>query len=369
MLPAAVFGIGQFIYERQAVAQAPGPDSAGPAFVRTGDRIVVPEHSPLRTRLLVQAVDASDMPRTLLVPASVEADPSRTANILPPLTGKVVALKAHLGDYVKKGQELVVLASGDFAQAYADVRKAQDALQLNKRALDRARQVFGAGGGADKDVQQAQSNYTQALEEYRRAEERIKALGGAAGGEPKSALLTLTAPISGNVTALSIAPGAYVNDPTASIMTIANLDSIWFTANVPENAVSFVAKGQKVGITLPAYPGETFRGTVAFVSPVLDPDTRSDKVRIAFDNRRGQFKPNMFANAAFSIPQRRQIFAPNAALLMNNDSVTVFVEVAPWTFVRRAVEIGYEQGDDTLVRKGLNAGDRIVVKGGVLLND
>ena len=309
------------------------------------------------------------MPRSLVVPASVEADPSRTANILPPLTGKVVELKTHLGDYVTKGQELVVLASGDFAQAYADTGKSRDAMQLAKRTLDRAHQVFDAGGSASKDVEQADSTYTQAREELQRAEDRLKAIGGTTRIDQKNALLTVTAPISGNVTALSIAPGAFANDATASLMTIANLDSIWFTANVPENSVSFVAKGQRVGITLPAYPGEVFQGTVAFVSPVLDPDTRSDKVRIAFDNRSGRFKPNMFANATFSIPQARQTFVPNSALLMNNDSITVFVEVAPWTFERRKVEVGYEEGDKTLIRKGVNPGDRIIVKGGVLLND
>jgi len=369
VVPTAIFGVIQLMNGSHAIAHAASAEPVGPAFVRAGDQIVVPERSPMRSHLLVQAVGASDMPRSLTVPASVEADPSRTANIVPPLTGRVIELKARLGDHVSKGQALLTLASGDLAQANADVGKASDALQLSKRALDRARQVFGAGGGADKDVQQAESNHTQAFEEYQRAEERVKALGGSAGDERKSATLTLTAPISGNVTALSIAPGAYANDPTASIMTIANLDSVWFTANVPEDAVSFVARGQRVGVTLPAYPGEVFHGKVAFVSTVLDPDTRSDKVRVAFDNRQGKFKPNMFANVTFAVPQGRRIFVPNSALLMNNDRVTVFVEVAPWTFVRRSVDIGYSEGDKTLVREGLNVGERVIAKGGVLLND
>ena len=323
----------------------------------------------MRAQLLVQAVAAQDMPRTLVVPASVEADPARTANILPPVTGKIVALKVHLGDYVTKGQALAVLSSGDFAQAYADLTRARDALQLSQRAMERARLVFDKGGNARKDVEQAESNHTQASDEYQRAEERLKAVGGTTRIDARSPLLTLTAPMSGYVTALTVAPGAFVNDATASIMTIANLDSIWFTASVPENAVSSVAKGQKVEITLLAYPGEAFTGTVAFVGAVLEPDTRSDKVRIAFENRQGKFKPNMFANARFSIAQARQTFVPNSALLMNNDSTTVFVEVQPWTFVRRTIELGYEEGDNVQVRHGLAAGERIIVTGGVLLND
>ncbi len=346
-------------------AEVSVPASVG--LIRKGDQIIVPERSPIRSQINVQAATVRATPRFLMVPASVEADPARTASILPPVTGKVVELKVRLGDHVKKGQELAVLASGDFAQAASDLDKARDVLQLSKRAIERARQVLDAGGGASKDVEQAESNYTQANEEFRRAEARIKAIGGSATGG--SQMLVLNSPMSGDVTALSAAPGTYANDPSAPLMTVANLDSIWFTANVPENSLAFVAKGQTVAVTLPAYPGEIFTGTVSFVSAVLDPDTRSSKVRIAFDNRDGRFKPNMFASANFTIPEAAQISVPGSALLMNNDHTTIFVEVAPWTFERRSVEIGFDEGERVHIVQGLTPGQRIIVKGAVLLND
>src|SRR5208283_477065 len=96
-----------------------------------------------------------------------------------------------------------------------------------------------------------------------------------------------------------------------------------------------IAKGQSVDVSFAAYPGQVFHGAVAFVSQVVEPDTRRDKVRIAFVNPGGKFKPNMFATASFSVPQKSTVFVPNSALLMNNDKTTVFVETAPWTFVRR----------------------------------
>ncbi len=363
-----LLGIGLGVYADYDVVQteeSSAPETGG-AFHK-GDLIVVPERSPLRAQIRVQAAAMLETPHTLLVPASVEAEPSRTANILPPVTGKVVELKVRLGDTVKKGQVLAVLASGDFAQAASDLSKARDALQLAQWERDRTRKVFAAGGGANKDVEQAESNYTQALKEEQRAVDRVKAIGGGASGDIHQ--LALTAPVSGSVTLLSVSPGAYINDATVPIMTISNLDSIWFTAYVPENSVAFVAKGQKVIITLPAYPGKAFNGTVAFTSAVLEPDTRSDKVRIAFDNRDGKFKPNMFANVRITIPQGRHISIPDSALLMNNDSTTVFVEVRPWTFVRRTVEIGDDEGANVGIVKGLHPGDRVIVKGGILLND
>jgi len=181
--------------------------------------------------------------------------------------------------------------------------------------------------------------------------------------------MQVTAPATGYVTALSISPGVYVNDATAAMMTIANLDSVWITANVPENDVGLVAKGQQVDATLAAYPNEVFHGRVSFVSPVLQADTRRDMVRIAIANVDGRLKPNMFANASFNIPQPAQVFVPESALLMNNDSTTVFVEVSPWAFERRTVELSYDETSGARVVKGLKVGDRVIVKGGVLLND
>jgi len=152
-------------------------------------------------------------------------------------------------------------------------------------------------------------------------------------------------------------------------MTIANLDSVWVTANVAEDDISLIAKGQPVGISFPAYPKEIFHGSVSFVSDVLEPDTRRNKVRITIANPAGRFKPNMFATASFSVPQKSALFVPNSALLMENDSTVVLVEVAPWTFVKRTVVPGYGEGDGARIDQGLNPGDRIVVRNGVLLND
>jgi cobalt-zinc-cadmium efflux system membrane fusion protein len=298
----------------------------------------------------------------------VEADPARTANVLPALTGKVVALKVGLGDHVTRGQLLAVIDSGDFAQANADVDKARDALDLAKKSAMRAQGVKEAGGVAQKDLEAAQSSYNQALAEFNRAQTRLNAVGGASGAGA-ARTMNVIAPMSGYITALSISPGAYVNDVTATMMTIANLEQVWITANVPESDVGAVAKGQAVEARLSAYPDEAFHGTVSFISPVLQADTRRNLVRVAMANPDGRLKPNMFAQASFAIPQPAQVFVPASALLMNNDSTTVFVEVAPWTFVRRTVELGYDEHGDARVLKGLQQGDRVIVRGGVLLND
>ncbi|QAU24914.1 efflux RND transporter periplasmic adaptor subunit [Dyella sp. M7H15-1] len=339
-----------------------------PAFTVDHGLYKVPEGSPLRKELVVQSVEMHQAPHAKTFPGIVEADPTHTANVLPPLTGKVMELNVGLGDHITRGQWLAVIDSGDLAQAYADEYKAKDALGLAKKTLDRTRAVKAVGGNAVKELEAAQSVYNQALYEFNRAQARLGAVGGTQGAQATRPM-RITAPATGYVTALSVAPGTYVNDATASMMTISNLDSVWITADVPESDIAQVAKGEKIHAVLTAYPDQIFQGTVSFVNPVLQPDTRRDRVRAVFANPDMHLKPNMFANVSIDIPQPDEVFVPQSALLMNNDNISVFVEVSPWTFERRTVDLSYDESDGTRVLKGLKAGDRVIVRSGVLLND
>jgi cobalt-zinc-cadmium efflux system membrane fusion protein len=368
----AVFALGIELGARWA--RSPGharaldaPDQPA-LMIHKADKIIIPPGSVLRSQLAVAQVAVKDGPRTLVLPASVEADPARTINILPPVAGKVVELPVRLGDRVVKGQPLAVIDSADLAQAYADDDKARDEVRRTGQALERVRGLNKAGAGALKDLEQAQSDYEQARIEFDRAEARLKEIG-VKSGKGESRQLTLRAPVAGSVTALMCAPGSFANDTTAPLMTVANLDSVWVTANVPESEIAHVGRGQSVEVTFPAYPGETFHGAVAFVSDVVDADSRRCKVRMDFPNPKDLLKPNMFANVSFIVPQKPAVFVPNSALLMNNDSTVVFVEVEPWTFVKRTVLPGYGEGDGARIDRGLNSGDRVIVKGGVLIND
>jgi len=173
----------------------------------------------------------------------------------------------------------------------------------------------------------------------------------------------------GAMTALNVGRGAFINDATAPMLFIADLSRVWVTAQVPEHLVGAVARGQAADIALDAYPDQILHGTVRSISPLLEPDTRRVKVRLEFANAEGRLKPNMFATATFAAKEAARVVVPASALLMNNDSVSVFVETAPWTFLRRAVEIGSEEGEQVRIVRGLKDGERVIVRGGILLND
>jgi membrane fusion protein, heavy metal efflux system len=338
-----------------------------PVVMFTDDHglLSVPAASPLRSHLAVEAVGGAAGAQTLDLPAAVEADPARVVNVVAPLTGRVVALKVRLGDRVKRGQVLAVIASGDFAQAYADDEKARDAADLARKALERARGVQAAGGAAGKDLEAAQSADVQAQAELARAQARLSSLNGGAGGRGRD--LVLTAPQNGVVTSLAIAPGAQVSDPTATLMTVTNIDQVFVTANVAESDIGRVAVGSEADIVLTADPGRKLRGRVSEANAVIEPDTRRQKVRIALANGDGRLMPNMYATVRLPAPRGVGVSVPQSALLMNNDSLSALVEVRPWVFQRRAVQIGEETETSAHVTSGLQPGERVVVRGGVLL--
>jgi cobalt-zinc-cadmium efflux system membrane fusion protein len=340
-----------------------------PALIRAGTRITVPEGSPVRANLAIEPVTEQDVERSLVLPAAVEADPARLIKVLPPLAGRVTQLKVQLGEQVEAGQPLVVIDSPDLAAAYADYDRAKVLLSLALRSRDRQRALIKIGGAADKDVQQSETDYATADAEMQRTEARLKQIGVDAETTGKARTVTVTAPMAGSIIDLAVAPGAFWNDSTAALMTVADLRTIWVTAGVPEKDTSLVARGQPVDVVFPAYPGEVFKGQVLFVSDVLDTDTRRTKVRIAFANPDTRLKPGMFASASFHAPARRAAVVPTSALVVKDDANQVLVEVAPWTFEARTVDIGFQQGDQAILTSGVKGGDRIVVKGGVLLGD
>ena len=346
------------------------PADSGPTMmVRQGNQIVIPESSPLRKRLTVTPAHAEAVSAKLVLPAVVESDPARTAAVLTPLGGRVVEIKVALGDRVHQGQVLAVIDSPDLAQAFDDNDKAADASQLTRKNLARQEEQFKLGTASNRDLDQARSDNAQASSEYARTQARLKVLGVSAERQQHSTLLSVQAPVSGSVTTLTIARGNMINDPTQPIMTVADLSTVWVTALVPEKDVAAVAKDQDAEVALSAYPGRVLHGKVLFISDIIEPDSRRDKLRIAFPNTDVSLKPNMFATVTLVGPKETRVILPTSALLMNNDRTSVFVATAPWTFERRTVEARLEEGPTVTLGSGIKDGEQVVVKGGILLND
>ncbi len=352
-----------------ALAQPPAAADSAPLLVHEGKRVRIPAQSPLRTRIQTGAVHTVNAPHTVTVPGVIEADPARSVNVLSPLAGRLVELRVHLGEAVTAGMVLGRVQSPDLLQAGSDLVKARDASDLALRARDRARQVNAAGGNAVKDLEAAESAVVQAQVELDRARTRIKALGADENLPVAQLSLPLVAPISGVVAAVNIGQGSQLNDLTAPVLALTNVEQMLVTAQVPEQYLAQVRVGQSITAVTAAWPERPLHGTVTSVGAALDPVTRRTPVRARFANPGAWLRANMFATVQLNVAQAAQVMVPASALVMSNDRVLVFVEVQPWVFEPREVELGLEEGDQVRVRRGLAAAERVVVRGGVLLND
>ena len=346
-----------------------GSPPEAPAVVRHGNQIFVPESSALRQRLTVMPAPTRLQSGRITAPGMVEANPVRTVAVLSPGTGRVQSLKVALGDRVQRGAVLAVIDSPDLAQAYDDNDKAASSARLAATNLKRAEEQFKIGATAQRDLDQARSDNAQAVAEYGRTRARLRAIGAPEDARGAGRLLTVRAPMNGSVTALATAPGAQINDITQSIMTIADLSVVWVTALVAEKVVAALAPGQDAEVSVAAYPGRPLHGKVLFVPDVIEPDSRRNKTRIAFENPDYALKPNMFTTVTLYGPAHTRVVLPSSALLMNNDRTTVFIATAPWTFERRTVEPLLEESSQVAIASGVQPGEQVVVRGGILLND
>ena len=366
LLGLAAFGLTGWVLLGLHAKEAP-PEDATPVLVHDGDALLIPEKSPLRKSLLVAAVEGQSVAVPFTLPAVVEADPARLVKVMPPLAGRIVRLNKQLGDQVKAGDVLFTMDSPDFALATADAAKARAALTLASHGLERQRELDKSDLAVRRDLEQAQSDFAQASSEAARADARLRQSGARAGANADGKL-AVRSPIAGRVVELAAAEGAYWNDATAPLMTVADLSRVFVSANAQEKDLARLYVGQQASVKLDAYAAP-LTGEVRYVGDLLDPDTRTVKVRLPFDNRDGNLKPGMFAEATLSSRPHQGILVPMAAVIQGGFSSRAFVEVGPWRFAPREVKLGVQIGQQIEVLGGLKAGERIVVKDGVLLND
>jgi membrane fusion protein, heavy metal efflux system len=283
------------------------------------------------------------------------------------MAGRVVALNVHLGDPVRKGEPLVTLDSPDFTSAQADYAHALTAYRQAKNNLARERDLAQYGIAAQRDVEQAETDFSQADGDRQRAASRLTVLGLDTSVVLKDQALVIRSPIDGRIIDLSVGSGEFHNDPTVPVMTIADLGTVWLSANVPEKDLHGIQAGDRAVAVVSAYPEDTIRGVVAMVGAVVDTATRMTKVRVAVPNPRGRLKPGMYATITFAARPRPRVVVPATSLLQVSDSDYVFVEVRPWTLERRAVVVGHLDGNRAIVREGVSGGQRVVASQVVLL--
>ncbi len=335
-------------------------------FEREGNLIVIPDNSPLRQRLKFDTARTENITLQLAAPAAVEANPDRYARVCPPLAGRIIQLNVRLGDAVHKGQLLATLNSPDFMAAQSDFTKAKSAFQLATRNFDRQKDLLEHKIAAQREVEQAQKELEAAHCDLETITDRLRMLGLDPETEKLGQPLEIHSPISGQVVEISATPGEFRNDNNSPIMSIADLSTVWLTANAQEKDIRHLAKGQQVNAVFAAYPGEILQGKVLFISDMLDPDTRSTKVRVAVPNPDGRFKPGMFVTMKFDGFPEKVLTVPTSAVVQIGGTSFVFEQIKPWTLAPREVVPGGQRSERIVIKRGVSAGAIILAKEGVL---
>jgi membrane fusion protein, heavy metal efflux system len=308
-------------------------------------------------------VVTQQVPTVLTANGTVAPDVNRTIHVTSLGGGRVVDLKVRLGDAVKKGQVLLIISSPDLAGTFSDYQKAVADERLSKKALDRAQLLYDRGAIAEKDLQAAQDTEDKALVDVRTTEQRVRVVGG--DPDHPSALLELKAPVSGAIVEQNIAgyEGIKSLDNSPNLFTIADLSQVWVVCDVFENDLAEVHVGDSAQIRLNAFPDRNYKGTVADISRVLDPSTRTAKVRIVLANSTGALKPGMFAVATFhSRRARPALVVPGTAVMRLHDKDWVFRREGQNRFRRVEVQVaGATQDGMQEVRSGVNPDDELVL--------
>jgi membrane fusion protein, heavy metal efflux system len=360
-------------------ASAAAPATAGEQRMPDGT-VVIPAASPKLNELRVEAVRDAEVPFDEVVsPGKIEANPNLVSHVTLPVTGRVSTVLVKIGDAVRRGEPLLTIESPDADSAESAYRQAQAALTQSKANLnktqadyDRAKDLFDHNAVAKKDVLTAENALAQAKAALDQAQaavdqggRRIEILGLKPGAFGQR--VTVTAPMAGKVLEMAVAPGEYRNDMNAAVMTIADLSSVWVSADVPESQIRFIDPGERIDVSLTAFPTETFRARVMRIADTVDPQTRTIKVRAQLDNSRGRLRPEMFGTIKHTDSVRTMPVVPAGAVVQEGGKSIVWMERAPGRFQPVEVKTGGRTDDHVAIVAGVRAGDRVVVDGAMLL--
>ena len=362
--------------------QAASVNSTAPAVPTDSGEIRLPPDSPQLKRLRVAEVRTEQVPlEEVVVPGKIEANPTRISRIALPVAGRVKQVMVTIGDAVSQGQPVIALDSPEIGAALSAYRQAQarvtqaKAVQVKAEAdLNRIKDLFDNRAVAQKEVISAETTLAQAKSDVIQAEaaleetqKKLQIFGLQSGQAIQD--IKVRAPVSGKVLEIGVAAGEYRNDTSAPVMTIADLSTVFMSADVPEDRIRLIRAGEQVEINLSAYPGEIFRGQVKRISDTVDPQTRTIKVRAELQNPTGRLRPEMFGEIRHKQGLRDMPVVPAGAIVQGDQRNIVYRENSPGVFEPVEVTFGRRDDDRVPILSGIKPGDRIVIDGAMLLRN
>ena len=361
--------------------QPQAPPAATPKEApKNATLIEIPADSPKLAQIRVAEVLLAELPTDeFTAPGKIEVNPNRVSKVLLPVAGRITQVLVSFGDAVTKDQPLLYIespeaesASSAYLQAEGDVAQAEAALHKAHTDFERIQDLFKGDAIAKKELIAAETAVAQAKTAVKQAQvtlqqtaARLDLLGLKPGSFRQK--IAVRAALSGKITDMTAVAGEYRNDLSTPLITISDLSSVWVSADVPESSIRLVRVGERFDVSLAAFPGELFRSHVARIADSVNPQTRTIEVWAELANPGGRFRPQMFGEVRHIEAYHKVSAVPFTAVIQAQKRSIVYREISRGKFEPTEVEVGKRTGDVIPVLKGVSAGDRVVIDGGMLL--
>ena len=329
----------------------------------------------LQGKVQLVKVGQAEIREVLRIPGSVQVDEQRIARIGAPVTGRITEIEAVLGQSVKQGQALASLNSTELAQNQLVYIKALQQIDLQSKAVERARVLLDADVISKAELQRRESELSAAQAELNAAADQLQVLGMSAQSVAKlskaaqmHSFSTVSARISGTVISRKINLGQVVQ-PADELFVVADLSRVLAVAEVPERQVDSIEIGQEVNIEVPALHQSAIKGKLIYVGDVVNPQTRTVTVRSEIDNRAKNLKPDMLVSMLVQSKPLPKLAIPVQSVVRENDKDHVFVQVAPNKYRLREVTLGGEYQSMVAVVNGIEEGEVVVGEGAFHVNN
>lgn len=307
--------------------------------------------------------------------ARIETDASRVARIGSPVDGRITKVLVFEGQKVRQGQVLATLHSNALSDTQFAFIKAFSQAELARQSAERARQLVKADVIGTAELQKREAEVLQTGAEVAALRAQLRGLGMSDNAIQQlettrklNSDYPIIASISGTVIERKVTIGQVIQ-PADPAFIVADLSNLWFVAEVPEEESASLHVGKTVLATIPALPQEKVTGRLSFVSPIVNPTTRTVQARMDLPNPKDQFKPDMLATMTFESTPWQGLTIPSTAVVREGNKDHVLVQIAANEFFLREVELGAEVSDRRVVTHGLSPDDSIVLDGAFHINN
>ncbi|MGQ0793382.1 MAG: efflux RND transporter periplasmic adaptor subunit [Deltaproteobacteria bacterium] len=307
----------------------------------------------------------------LQVTGKVYFNENKLAHIGSRVAGRILQLRANLGDRVEEGAILAVIDSIELGEAESRYLRLRANLDAQEKSLERARTLLDGKAIPLGEFQRREAEYISVRAEFRAAEDRLGLLGVSKGEILKSGAVnskySVRAPFAGTIVERQATIGEII-EPAANLFMLADLSALWVIADISERDISLIQTGLAVEIMVSAYPNDLFKGVITYIGDMLDSSTRTVKIRTEVDNSVGKLKPEMFASVNILTEGEENVLAiPESALQRDGEDTFVFIAKGEYAFEKRVVAVGPAVRGFHRVISGIEPGEGVVTGGAFIL--